>query len=199
MESPNRYTDKMLFAQVASSNEQAFKLLFDRYWSQVYGTTLHLIKKTEEARDLSQDIFVKLWENRTKLEDIDNPSGYIYRMSRNLVLDYLRKKVFATDNIDYLVNYFQSTDISPQENAEYKELHLLLEKAVDTLPGKVKDVFVLSRQKGLTHEQIAHQLEISSVSSKTYIVRALQMIRKYMETHSDTHILIMIAAILSKS
>ena len=193
-----KYNDKILFEQVAVGDEQAFRSVFDRYWAQVYGTTVHLVKKTEEAKDLSQDIFIKLWENRAKLSDVENPSAYIYRMSRNLVIDYLRKNVFESSNINYLVSYFQTTDKTPQENVEYKELDNLLNNAVNSLSGKIKEVFVLSRYKGLTHQQIAKQLNISTVSSKTYIVRALQLIRKYMEKHSDAQILLMVMAILSK-
>ncbi|ANH79834.1 hypothetical protein A8C56_01555 [Niabella ginsenosidivorans] len=192
----DQYTDSTLFKRVSESDEQAFNLIFDRYWPQVYGTTLHLTKKTEEARDLSQDIFIKLWENRSRLKDIVNPSSYLYTISRNLVIDHLRKNVFDPSNTDFLLNYFQSAASTPQEMAEYRELHNLLNNAVEALPGKIKEVFILSRYKGLTHEQIAAALGISVVSSKTYIVRALQLIRKFMLSHADTHLIWMAFVLL---
>ena len=185
----DQYTDRTLFKRVSESDEQAFNMIFDRYWAQIYGTTLHLTKKAEEAKDLSQDIFIKLWENRSRLKEIDNPSSYLYTISRNLVIDHLRKNVFNPSNTDFLLNYLQSAATTPQEMAEYRELHNLLDNAVEALPGKIKEVFVLSRYKGLTHEQIAIELGISVVSSKTYIVRALQMIRKFMYSHSDRQLI----------
>lgn len=184
----DQYTDRILFKRVSESDEQAFNMIFDRYWPQVYGTTFHLTKKAEEARDLSQEIFIKLWQNRDRLTGIDNPSSYLYTISRNLAIDHLRKNVFNPSNTDFLLTYFQSAVSTPQEMAEYRELQRLLNAAVETLPGKIKEVFTLSRYKGFTHEQIASKLGISVVSSKTYIVRALQLIRKFMRDHSDAHL-----------
>ena len=191
------YTDSELFNRLAADDEKAFKTIFERYWPQVYGTTVRLTKNSGQACDLAQDIFVKLWENRSKLEHIANPSSYLFILSRNLVMDHLRKKVFESSNIEFLYDYFQKTDTSPSERAEYRELEGLLERAVNTLSGKVKDVFLLSRKEGLTHEQIAQRLGISIVSSKTYVVRALQQIRKFMETHSDESLLLIFVTLLS--
>lgn len=173
------------FSRMAGGDPDAFKEIFNTYWSQVYGTTLRLSKSPEQAKDLAQDIFMRLWENREKLRDIQNPQSYIYILSRNLVMDHLRKKVFDPSNIDFLISYFQGGAAGPQEKMELRELETVLCQAVEALPGKVKDVFRLSRYEGLTHEQIAHRLGISVVSSKTYTVRALRQIRHYMASQSD--------------
>lgn len=188
--------DKELFALVAEGDDHAFRQVFDKYWPQVYGSSLRLCKSPELAKDLSQDIFVRLWESRARLKELNKPESYLYILSRNLVLDHLRKKVFDTTHIDYLVEYFQDASINPQEKTEFRELELTLQRAVDTLPDKQKQVYQLSRLQGLTHEQIAAQLGISEVSSKTYIVRALQHIRQYMIDHSDEGMVEMALAIL---
>lgn len=190
------YTTIELFKKVAEGDERAFKSLFDTYWPQVYGTTLRLTRLPEGAKDLAQDIFVRLWENRTKLKEVQNPESYIYILSRNFVMDYLRKKVFDPANLDFLISYFKGDGTTPQDKMEYKELENTLRDAIDTLPGKIKEVFQLSRFGGLTHEQIAVQLNISVVSSKTYIVRALQKIREYLASHSKHALLVLIACAL---
>lgn len=187
------HTDPVLIRRVAEGDEAAFRELFNAYWPQVYGTSLHLTRAPEQAKDLAQDIFVKLWLNREKLSAVENLEGYIYTVSRNLVMDHLRKKVFDTANIDFLVTYFSDKSASPQEKLEYGELEKSLRQAIDTLPGKVKDVFTLSRFEGLTHEQIAKRLGISVVSSKTYIVRALQHIRGELSKQPDSTLLLLIA------
>lgn len=193
---PN-YTETDLFTRLSDDDEYAFGVIFDRYWPQVYGTSLHLTKQPELARDLSQDIFVKLWENRGKLKNVINPASYIFILSKNLITDYLRKKVFNAENIDYLIQYFQYATAGLQEHIEYRELETLLNKAINSLTGKVKEVFVLSRKEGLTHEQIAERLGISVVSSKTYVVRALQHIRKFMDTHADEKLLVVFLSLLT--
>ena len=171
-------------------------MFFNHHWPQVYGTGLRLTKSSELAQDLAQDIFIKLWENRHRLTDVKEEDAYIYILSRNVILDFLRKKVFDTDNIETLIDYFEDSNISPHEKLEYNELEKTLKAAIDQLPGKVKDVFVLSRVDGLTHEQIAKQLDISVTSSKTYVVRALQDIRKFMALHTDNTAIVIAAGVI---
>lgn len=185
-----------LFSSVADGDPYAFKEIFDTCWPQVYGTSLRLTKSPEQAKDLAQDIFIRLWESREKLRGVQKPQSYIYILSRNLVMDHLRKKIFEPSNIDYLVDYFKSDDAGAQGKMELQELESVLEQAVEQLPGKVKEVFKLSRYEGLTHQQIADKLNISVVSSQTYIVRALRQIREYMARHSDEQALAMAFLVL---
>lgn len=191
------YNQQDICARVALGDQQAFALFFNHHWPQVYDTGLRLTKSPEKAQDLAQEIFIKLWENRHRLTEVKEEDAYVYILSRNVILDFLRKKVFATENIEILIDYFEDSAISPQEKLEFNELENTLKSAIDQLPGKVKDVFVLSRVDGLTHEQIAKQLNISVVSSKTYVVRALQDIRKFMALHAgNTSIILAAGAIL---
>lgn len=100
------------------------------------------------AKDLAQEIFVKLWEHRQKLPEVEKLDGRIYTVSKNLIMDFQRKKVFDTVNIDYLVHYFSNA--SAQSKMEYQELESALNKAVAQLDGKVAEVFRLSRYEGLS-------------------------------------------------
>lgn len=168
------------------------------YWPQVYGTSLHLTKSPEQAKDLAQDLFLKLWENRTKLAEVSNVAAYLYTSSRNLVIDYQRKKVFNADNVDYLIQFFTSSDTTAQQKLEYRELEEALAAAVNTLPDKTKEVFRLSRYEGLSHDEIAQQLGISVHSSRTYITRALAEIREQLSNHSDSLTLLFILFISRK-
>lgn len=190
------YDPQQILNRVALGDEQAFALFFNHHWPQVYGTGLRLTKSAEKAQDLAQDIFIKLWENRERLKDVKQDDAYVYVLTRNVVLDFLRKKVFDTENIEILIDYFEDYSINPQEKLEYHELERTLKSAIDQLPGKVKDVFVLSRVDGLTHEQIAQKLDISVTSSKTYIVRALKDIRQYMALHTDNTAIVLAAGII---
>jgi RNA polymerase sigma-70 factor (family 1) len=170
-----------LLLRIANGDEHSFRIFFNELWPQVYGTSLRLTRSPEQAKDLSQEIFLRVWENRTKLPEVTKPESYLYILSRNYIMDHLRKKVFDPSNTDYLISYFSARDLSPQQQMEYRELESKLRTAINTLPEKQKEVFRLSREEGLTHEQIAARLNISAVSSKTYMVRALQHIRQYLE------------------
>lgn len=192
------HNEKELLHHAAAGYEAAFKKLFLHYWPQVYGTSLHLTKSPELAKDLAQDLFLKLWENRAKLAAVDHLAAYLYTLSRNLVIDFQRKKVFNAENIDYLVQFFASADISAQQKLEYRELEQALAAAVNTLPEKTREVFRLSRYEGLSHDEIAARLDISVHSSRTYITRALAAIREQLSLHPGDTILLVILLLSRK-
>ncbi len=171
---------------IANGDERCFQVLVTRHWPQVYGTALRLTRSPEQARDLTQDIFIKLWSHRAQLPAVENVPVFIYVCARNLIMDHLRKKVLHTDNIDSLIDQLADTPFSnAQSGLEYKELENVLMRAIEHLPEKVREVFVLHRFKGMSHQQIAKQLNISVVSSQTYIVRALRSIREYLQRHTE--------------
>lgn len=188
------YNDPELLEGISKGDQHSFGELVTRQWPQVYGTALRLTRSPEEAKDLAQDMFLKLWENRHKLPGVKNINTFIYVAARNLVMDHLEKKVLTTVNIEYLVDYFQESNVADgQRRLEFKELENAISGAIQALPEKVREVFVLHRFEGLNHAEIAKKLGISEVSSKTYIVRALKDIRQYLSRHSDSTYLLLLA------
>ena len=123
---------------------------------------------------------MKLWHNREQLHEVKNFRAYINVLSRNLAIDQLRKKVFTVENEEYLLSYFSVETAAPVEDAECKELEQLLHKAVDQLPPQMQQVFKLSRFEGLSHAEIAARMNITRVTSKSYMVRALAAIRTHL-------------------
>ncbi len=182
------HNETELLEQIALGDELAFRKLFNSYWTKVYGICYHFTKCSEQARDLAQDVFVKIWKGKEKLPAVNNFDSFLYVVSRNLVLNFFRKKVLTFSNIDVLLDRVCKSPIDVQTDIEYKELNRSINNAIEVLPAKVKEVFVLHRFEGLTHEQIAQRLNISIVSSKTYIVRALRQIREYLSKNSETFI-----------
>jgi len=179
------HTDQALLLHIAVGDKNAYQEIFHRYWGQVYGTCLRLTKSPELAKDLAQEIFLKLWDQRSRLTEVRKLDAYLYVIARNLVTDYLRKNVLAASQAARLEEYFAYEGLGPQQRLEYLELERLLNAAVDQLSPQLRQVFILSRQEGLSHEQIAARMGISRVSSKAYIVRALAEIRKYLAKHTD--------------
>lgn len=181
----NHHIEPNLLRLVANGDEAAFSKLFACYWPSVYDISLRLCKSSELAKDLAQDIFVRLWTHRERLPDVRNLDAFIYTVSRNLIFNHFQKRVLDISNVEFLIGYFRYNAPGAQERLEYKDLEDKLQVAIDRLPGRVKEVFVLHRFEGLNHNQISQRLNISVVSSKTYIVRALKDIRAYLSHHSE--------------
>jgi RNA polymerase sigma-70 factor (ECF subfamily) len=181
----NQHTDQDLLRSIAEGDEIAFNELFTRCWPSVYDTCLRLTKSSELAKDLSQDIFVKLWTHRRQLPEVRNLSAFLYTVSRNLIFNHFQKKVLTLSNIDFLIDHFRHTAPDAQDQLEYKDLEGHVQTAINRLPERVREVFVLHREEGLNHDQISKRLNISVVSSKTYIVRALKEIRAFLSAHIE--------------
>lgn len=142
------------------------------------------------AEDLSQEVFIRIWLRRDKLREIERFESFLYQVSKNLVLDEFRKKVLPNLGDDFFNVYLSdhSMDISLQ--LEQKELRSTLRNAVEQLPPQMQRVFTLHRFEGLTHQQIAQQLNISRVSSQTYMARAIIQLRKILTKHKGDLVLL---------
>ena len=193
------YNEQELLLRIASGDQQAYREMFEWYWDKVYAIGLRLSKSPELAKDLAQETFIKIWNNRDKLPAVTNFSAFIYTVSRHLVIDHLRKKVFTAGNEDYLVAYFSDDAITPQEKTEYKELENILGRAINNLPPQLQQVFRLSRFEGLSHAEIALRMNITRVTSKSYMVRALYAIRQYLSQYHDEGFMILLFLVLCQS
>jgi RNA polymerase sigma-70 factor (family 1) len=175
----NLLNEKKWLQLIAEGDSEAFSHIFNQYWDQVYGTALRLTKSPEQSKDLAQDIFLKMWDQRERLADVNNFPAFLYTISKNLVHDYLRKQVFRSSNKEFLENYFSLLQTAPDDRLEQLEAqHIFLYQAISKLPPTLKKVIQLSRFDGLSHEEIASKMQITPLSSKTYMVRALVALRK---------------------
>ena len=162
---------------------QAYQRLFELYWNLVYGIGLSLTKSPEQAKDLAQDIFLKVWDKKEKLPAVRDFKSYLYTIAKHRIQDQIRSKVFQASNREFLETYFNYSESSPDQLLERKESLEELETAIDHLPEQLRLVINLRRSEGLSHQEIAIKLNISPLSSKTYMVRALMALRKAMARH----------------
>lgn len=172
--------------QVSQGNEDAYKVLFKKYWDQIYSTALMFTKSPELSEDLTQDVFARIWANRAKLATVEKFEGFLFIMARNLVFDRLKKEVYVGKNDLFFEEYFSESEMSPGDKTELKELGDLVETAIKGLTPQQEKAFRLSRYSGLSHEQIAIQMGISRLSVKSHIVRAKQYLREFLSANGGT-------------
>ncbi len=171
------YDEKELLQQVASGSEEAFSLLFRRYRGKLYHYVLDFTQSKEEAEDIVHDVFLKIWNSRETLTAIDSINSYLYKMSRNQAINGLRRK--AKERLVLAELRQEPMAIFPDiDPASQKEVRDSIQQAISKLSPQQRKVFLLSRQDGLKHEQIAEELGISITTVKTHIGRALQFLRE---------------------
>ncbi|HZH66532.1 MAG TPA: RNA polymerase sigma-70 factor [Flavisolibacter sp.] len=174
----HQYDDNALFAQIATGDEADYRFLFDKYFSLVYGLALQQTKVPELAKDIAQTVFLKVWEKRQTLETIKGPKAWLLVTTRNEILDFFRKVAVQRSHIQYIKELFQEED---KDTKLLLQQEALLREAIDGLPPKRRQVYLLSREEGKSYEEIASILNISKNTVKEHMGAALKELRAFLE------------------
>ncbi len=178
------HNEKALLLQVGEGDEAAFRVLYDRYRKKIYVLGLFLTKSESLAQELVQDVFLKIWEKREQLRDIDYFNSWLRTIARNTATNYLRARAMEKLGINRIPVH-ESSSCFTENDAADREYSLLLQTAVRQLPPQQQKVYMLHRQQGQCHEAIAKQLNISVLTSKKYMKLALRSIRMFLERRMD--------------
>lgn len=184
-----RVSDKILVAQLVSNSEKAFRCLFDKYHQDIFRFSKSILKVDSLAEEIVQEVFLKVWLNASDLNpDLDFKS-YIFTIARNLSLNALRASV---NNRKLTEEIFYNNDRTAKPADEIlldEELENIRVKAIESLPAKRKEIFLLSRREGKTYNEISDELGISINTVKVQMSKALETLKKYIQIHGDLTIL----------
>lgn len=169
------HTDLALVALLTQGNEAAFTELYSRYWKRMVVQAYMKVQNGEDAREIVQDIFLDLWNRREKLDLQHGFHTYLSAAVKYRVLRWLAEE--KNEQVKRSRLHLSEKDSSTQEWLDFQELQHDLEKAVQQLPDKCQLVFRLSREAGLSGNEIARQLDISPKTVETHLSRALKSLR----------------------
>lgn len=171
------HDDILLLKLIKESDEQAFKYLFDAHFVSLCRYINVYLDNYADSEELALEIFMHIWENRNRLEIKLSLKAYLFQAARNRSLNALRDRKAVGPLSEELQDCLASTDYPA---LEMEELDRLIREAVDTLPEKCKEVFLKSRQKNLSNQEIATAMNISVKTVEAQITKALKLIRKYL-------------------
>ncbi len=159
-------------------DELALQAIYYKYAEQVYKFSFLLLKDTGWSEDVVQEVFVKLWNNRSNLDPEGNLWTYLFVLTKRASLNKLRDiKAFSSSFEQLWDNISRLSDCS-HEKLVVKELSDSLEGLLNELPDRQREVFKLSRYEGFTHQEIAKKLNISPNTVKNHMVQALKTVKK---------------------
>ena len=160
----------------------AFDQIYELYSHKLFSFVLKILKNEDEADDIVQEVFVKIWESKHKLEDYKSLNSYIFTIAYNNSIDLIRKRINNTKYLEHLRNS-DSINVSPSivSQIEFNELNNRAEKLIANLPERQKQVYLLHREEGLTYPQIAEKLGISKNTVENHMVKALKYLRQNMD------------------
>ena len=179
MDKDNSYSeleDKDLMLLVAEGDREAFTCLYHRYFYYLFTLAMRYIKDESEAEDVLQQVFIKLWQMRDSGLIKDNVRGYLFAMTRNSIMNYVRDKNRLLQR-----NYRLSQEISEEEQdiwvmADKQDLISEMKKAIDGLPPQQKRVANL-RCEGLSNQEIASRLHLSLNTVNSHYTKGLKALK----------------------
>lgn len=188
--------EKELLQQLIRSNAHAFRKIYEAYQHQVYTFALYLTKSKDDAEEATQEIFVKLWERRTKLSEETKLLAYVKAMAQNHITNAFKRAALDKayqqrifDNMAALHHVSANTLLDEKVNKIYEE-------ALQNLTPQKRLIFTLAHHEGLSYEDIAAKLGISKNTVHNHMVESIKSVKGYVQNHPDITCLI-IAILLS--
>ena len=169
--------DNELLSAFKMGDKSAFKLLYERYWQLMYVSACKVIRDEEEAKDIVQEVFISMLHKGDELNIQGSIANYLYTAVRYKVLDAISKQKVRTDYADSLTDFASIHNYSTDRILLEKEITREIEKEIQNLPVKMKEVFELSRKDNLSHKQIADILKISDKTVKKQISNAIKILK----------------------
>ena len=186
-------SEKDIIEGIVKGNENSFAQLYLQYKDKVYAISLRLCMSAEVAEDMVQEIFLKVWLNRDNLSEVAHFRAYLYTLSRNHIIRYLKKLSREIKEMPYNSATATATDADLRLiDAEYQAV---FQRAIQSLPPQQAAVFKLSREHGYKRDEIALQLQISPDTVKTHLSKAIKNIRAFCLARLD---LLLLLAFLKK-
>ncbi len=173
------HPDENLLRKVTEGDEAAFAKLYNYYKTPALRFANSLLKDTEEAENLVQDVFLKIWMRREQIKPDYNFNSYLFTCLRNMAFDYFKK----LEKSELLrTQYMEAMMLVSDEEREEKELRInLVQQAVESLSVKRKQILKLNIEEGKSYQEIAEFLRISKNTVKNQLVKAKQVLREQME------------------
>jgi RNA polymerase sigma-70 factor (ECF subfamily) len=176
-------TDTALLRALANDDEQAFAALYHKYHQKLFFFVFNLTQSKQAAEDALQEVFVKVWADRKTLTTITNFNAWIYRITKNHVLNGLKRMAHETLILAEIAKDIHAGEQDAHTLLSYKDAHAVLQEGMEELPPQQKLVMQLSREEGMKYEEIGRQLNISPLTVKKHAAQALQFLREKMKQH----------------
>jgi RNA polymerase sigma-70 factor (ECF subfamily) len=170
-------SDNNLLTLFKGGDQAAFKFIYERYWQLLYVAACKVIKDEDEAKDVVQEVFVSLLSKGADLHVHGSLSNYLFTAVRYKVFDFISRKKVRTNYLDSLNDFLTRSDYSTDRALLEKEINAEMEKEIQNLPEKMKEVFELSRKSELSHKEIAETLNISDKTVKKQISNAIKLLK----------------------
>lgn len=177
----NQDSDLLLFGQIKNDDLSSYEIVFKKYFKELYRFAYSYVRDGMISEELAQEVFLYIWEKRKQIEIQTTLKTYLYSAVKNKCLNYIKlelPKQQAMSDVSEMMISEQTQRVDEGENDILKDY---IGQAIDALPNKCRKIFILSRNGGLTYEEIAEELDLSKKTVENQMGIALKKLRESLE------------------
>ena len=175
--------DNQIIEQLTVGSKEAFHTLFDAYGPKIHAFAQSYLKNNEDAEELLQEVFLKLWEVRANLDISKNIKSLLFKICINLIYDFIRRKNIEKAYLEYSGNN-QSYSENTWDEIIYNDMLSNLSHLVAGMPEQRQRIFRLSKEEGLSNDEIAERLKLSKRTIENQLYRAVSFLKDKLVTGS---------------
>lgn len=183
---------KVLLLRVSEGDENAFAQLFKTHYNQLGDFIMRLTESEQLTQEIVQDVFLKIWTNRRTLAGIHCFKAYLMVVARNHAFNCLKQIAREKSRKRAWENTVLQLALHPADETALTDTGKLIEEAVELLPPRQKNVYLLSRVEGISQEGIAKKLNISHETVKKHMVLALRFLKNHVRINTNLFLLFII-------
>lgn len=175
------YDIKEYFQSLARGDASAFEIIFEFYKKRVFGVALKMLKSETEAEEIVQDVFLSIWLAKAKLGNINDPEAYLFTITYNTIYTRLKKASHNQELLNTIIHHFVQIQNTTDETIAAHETGKLINEAIQQLPPQQRAVYELSKQEGLSYDEIAERMHLSKNTVRNHLSEAMKTIRTFLK------------------
>ncbi len=181
-------SDFELVTKLRKDDVKAFDLLYAKYAVNLYRFALKYLRSVEDAEELVQSVFMKIWEIRSSIRTDTSFKSFIYTIAYNSMCTIFRKRKYKREFIQEVIYLDNKTDTDTEDKIDSRSLLDKVERIIDNLPEKQKVIFLKSRNEGKSTKEIAIEIGLSPGTVDNYISASLKVIKSKLKSESISNL-----------
>lgn len=169
--------DPQIVKGIRQGSQADFKVLYELFSRKIFSVSVRFGLSHEEASEIVQDVFVKVWQYRHTLNETLSMNAYLFTITKNLLITRQKKQAYETAYKKYLEKQDIRSFLDTESVVAFSELEMLTKNIIDKLPTQQKEMFLLSKRENLSHKEIADKLNVSLRTVENQVYRATKKIK----------------------